>query len=379
MASTSSRAYLATGHAARTSRWAPGLVPVVVLTLSLLATACGRGGAEITRPSTEPIQAPSEQPPEQPTPDTIDASVRSVAARASYGIFDVTDGGCRELRGLNTGTDMPLASTFKLWVLDALAREVAAGRAAWDEVLPVEDQFRSDPSGAVYALSAGTPLSLRRYAELMISISDNTATDHLLGRLGRETVEAAMSAIGVSSAARNVPLLSTADMTRLKFVAPEVGERYLALGSAEERRTFLEQTVASVPFPWQPGGSSVGGVDLGSPRHIDELEWFATPLDMCATMADLAALALQPNLGPVAEILSLSPGVPPDMLAEWTAVRFKGGSEPGVLAAVYWLARPDGRQRVVVLGWSDPERDIPQSAAGEAAWRGVLDLARTLE
>lgn len=354
-------------------------MPVVVLSLSLLATACGRGGAEIARPSTEPVHSPSGQPPDQPTPDAIDASVRSAAARASYGIFDVTDGSCRELRGLNSGADISLASAFKLWVFDALAREVAAGRAAWDEILPVEDRLRSDPSGEVYALPAGTPLSLRRYAELMISISDNTATDHLLARLSRETVEAALSAIGVSSAARNVPLLSTADMSRLKFVAPEIGERYLALASAEERRTFLEQTVASVPFPWQPGGGSITDVDLSSPRRIDELEWFATPLDMCATMADLAALALQPSLGPVAEILSLNPGVPPDMLAEWTAVRFKGGSEPGVLTFVYWLARPDGRQRVVVLGWSDPERLLTESAAGEAAWRSVLGLARTLE
>ena len=346
----------------------------LVLALCILIAGCGGDGEKTARiDTTGGAQSVSL------TPDAVGASVRSFAARASYGIFEVTGGSCRELSGLNSGAVIPLASAFKLWILDALAREVAAGRAGWAETFPVQDRLRSDPSGEVYALPAGKRLSLRRYAELMISISDNTATDHLLARLGRETVEAVFPAIGVSTAARNIPLLSTADMSRLKFVSPETGEQYLALASTAERRSFLERTVAAVPFPWQPGGGPISDIDLGSPRHIDELEWFGTPADMCRTMHDLAVLAKQPGLGPVAEILSLEPGLPPDLGARWAEVRFKGGSEPGVLTFVYWLARPDGRQRVVVLSWSDPERLLDQSAAGESAWRGVLNLARSIE
>ncbi len=379
MQPTTPRSRPLTGHAVQPSTTAPGLVLILVLTVGLIATACGGGSRTAGSPRTGPVDPASGLDPAQPTPDAVDASVRSFAARASYGIYDVSDGSCRELRGLNSGTVIPLASAFKLWILDTLAREVAAGRARWDETFAVEDKLRSDPSGDVYALPAGTPLSLRRYAELMISISDNTAADHLLARLGRETVEATLSAIGVSTAARNTPLPSTADMSRLKFVAPKIGEQYLALSSVAERRSFLARTVAAVPFPWQPGGGPITGVDLSSPRHIDELEWFATPVDMCRTMVDLAVLAKQPGLGPVAEILALNPGVPPDLYDQWAAIRFKGGSEPGILTFVYWLARPDGQRRVVVLSWSDPKRLLDQSAAGESAWRGVLNLARALK
>ncbi len=358
-------------------------LPLLLATAALVATvgACStstpRAGS--TPAGTASVAGPAgSATPSRPTPEQVDTAVRAVAARSGYGIFDVTDAQCRQSRGLDTGTVMPIASAFKLWILDALAREVAAGRAGWDETFAVRDDLRSDPSGEVYAMPAGTKLTLRRYAELMISISDNTAADHLLARLGRTTVEAAMAAVGVSTASRNTPLLSTADMARLKFVSPESGSRYLALGSVDERRRFLDRLPAEVPFPWARAGAATPDIDLSKPRRIDELEWFATPVDLCRTMVDLAGLAARSGLGAVGEILTINPGVPPDVRAQWAEVRFKGGSEPGVLTFVYWLARPDGKRRVVVLGWSDPSRTIAESAAGEAAFRAVLGLAHEL-
>ncbi len=311
-----------------------------VLSLGILQTGCGDEGEAAAE--TEPRRSSSRiaTVPPDARPEQIAVAARSVAARTHYGLFDATDGRCHALHGLGTETVMPIASAFTLWVLDALVREVSAGRAAWDETLPVQAALRSDPSDEVYALPVGTSVSLRRYAELMISISDNTAADHLLESIGRERVEAAMAAIGVSSADRNTPLLSTADMARLKFVAPETGERYLALSSTEERQRYLDQNAAAVTFPWEPGGDPSAAIDLSIPRRIDELEWFATPGDMCRTMVDLAHLAERPGLGAVAEILSLNPGMPPDLRDQWSAVRFKGGSEPGVLTFVYWLAAP---------------------------------------
>jgi hypothetical protein len=313
------------------------------------------------------------------SPERIDADVRSVAARSAHGIYDVAGGRCRLLRGMRDGAVVPVASAFKLWILDALAREVAAGRAEWDEELPVRDALRSDPSGEVHGLDAGTPLSLRRHAELMISISDNTAADHLLWRVGRARVEATLAAVGVSAVGRDIPLLSTAEMARLKFVSPAAGEDYLALGSVAGRRRALARLARRVPFPWERGGDPSAVIDTRTPRLIDELEWFATPRDMCRTMADLAQLAATPGLGPVGEILSINPGLPPDLLDAWETARFKGGSEPGVLAFVHGLTGADGRERVVVLGWSDPTRPIAPSPAVESAWRGLLDRARSLE
>jgi len=349
-----------------------------LLLAAVLASGCTASSAVSADSDTVPAMATAPMDSATPSPDTpsqVDAAVRAFAPHAHYGVFDAADASCRQLHGWGAAIAAPIASAFKLWILDALAREIADGRASWDEVLPVRDDLRSDPSGQVYAMPAGTALTVRQYAELMISISDNTAADHLLARLGRQTVEAAMVSVRVSTATRNTPLLSTADMTRLKFVSPEAGERYLALETADERRRYLDRLPAEVPFPWTGAGAAPPDLDLDRPRRIAELEWFASPADLCRTMVDLASLAGRPGLDAVADILALNPGVPPDIENHWEQIRFKGGSEPGVLALVYWLTRPDGPRRVAVLAVSDPNRLIAESPAGETALRALLGLA----
>lgn len=63
--------------------------------------------------------------------------------------------------------------------------------------------------------------------------------------------------------------------------------------------------------------------------------------------------ALEPGLEPVAEILSLNPGVPSE---EWDYIAFKGGSEPGLVTAS-WLVR--GGQNTFVLAAAVLDRTQP--------------------
>ena len=44
-------------------------------------------------------------------------------------------------------------------------------------------------------------------------------------------------------------------------------------------------------------------------------------------------------------------------------VRFKGGSEPGVVALAWWLSRDDGRKFVVAGMLNDPDVNFNQLAA----------------
>ena len=79
---------------------------------------------------------------------------------------------------------------------------------------------------------------------------------------------------------------------------------------------------------------------------------------LCRALAALKALSEQPGLEPVAEILSINPGVALDQEA-WTYIGFKGGSEPGVLNLNWLLQRADGRWFVLTAGLNDTERNIP--------------------
>ena len=306
----------------------------------------------------------------EPTPKN---RVAGLATRAGFGVYDIAEGNCSPIEVSGLSGPVPIASAFKLWVLDTLARQVKAGVVKWQDQVVIRDELRSDPSGEVYTIADGATITVRRLAELMISISDNTAADHLIDHLGRRAVEATILAVAPQSAPRNIPLLSTADMARLKFLRPDLGREYLMLRTIEARRLFLARLPRRSPFPWIDDPAALNNVDLSKPRSVYELEWFATGTDLCTTMTDLARLADQDPRGPLDAILSANPGLPPGLDHLWHHTWFKGGSEPGVLALVFRLA-DSSTDRVVVVALSDKDHSLTASASGEAVLRQVLLL-----
>jgi len=58
-------------------------------------------------------------------------------------------------------------------------------------------------------------------ANRMISISDNTATDHLLLTVGREAVESIQAAMGHSAPGLNAPFITTRELFVLKVTADD--------------------------------------------------------------------------------------------------------------------------------------------------------------
>jgi hypothetical protein len=147
----------------------------------------------------------------------LDDRLAAVAPRTALLAAKVTDGRCEPVHGVSPRRVMPLASGFKLYVLGALAHAVRRGAAGWDEPLAIRDDWKSLPSGEFQTFPAGTTLPLREYANAMISISDNTATDHLMGRLGRARVEAQQFRFAMAEARRNAPFLTTRELFVLKL------------------------------------------------------------------------------------------------------------------------------------------------------------------
>jgi len=82
----------------------------------------------------------------------------------------------------NGETAMATASTFKLFVLEALVTEIEAKRRTWADVVPLGAP--SLPSGVTQDWPRGTAVTLQTLATQMISISDNSATDTLMLSLG---------------------------------------------------------------------------------------------------------------------------------------------------------------------------------------------------
>lgn len=301
------------------------------------------------------------QPAEPPALDDPPATLEEAAARlAQQGTLrllaaEVVDGVCRPVLAVAPDEPAPLGSMFKLYVLGALAEAVAAGDVRWDDAITIHDELKSPPSGILQNEPAGTVKTVREVAELMISISDNTATDHLIALLGRERIEAALPVLGNSTSELNVPFLTTREMIGLKVgFGAGLRQGYLD-GDEAARRAVLDQIADLRP-------EDLPLSEWTDPIDPDRLEWFATPADLCALHVALRDQAGGPGLEPVGEILSLNPGLP-DTAERWSYLAFKGGSEPGLLA-MSWLGETAGGRTFVLAGSVvNPDRPLDELEA----------------
>ncbi len=89
------------------------------------------------------------------------------------------------------------ASTIKLPILAALYDKVAKGEAGWDETLVLTRADTVSGSGVLSEFTPGIRLPLRDVSNLMIVVSDNTATNLILGRITADAVNDYMDRIGL--------------------------------------------------------------------------------------------------------------------------------------------------------------------------------------
>jgi hypothetical protein len=276
----------------------------------------------------------------------IESSVRALPGTAAIGVYALGPGEPRPLLEVHGDAPTPLGSAFKLWVLAEAARQVAAGTHRWRDVVAVGPP--SLASGLLQSWPRGAPVTLQTLATLMISISDNTATDTLMRLLGRAAVDRAAAASGLTT-----PVLTTREAFVLKG-DPALRTRWTAL-APPARAALLARD--SARFDATPLATGVFG---NGPVATDTVEWFASPRAV-ASLLD----RLRRNPDPVVrDILAINAGVDPATAGRFAYLGYKGGSEPGVLTlnvvaktrAGIWFAvtgawhRPDGATSEAELG-----------------------------
>ncbi|WP_340119577.1 serine hydrolase [Pelagibius sp. 7325] len=267
---------------------------------------------------------------------SLAAAIRALPGRTS--LLVVSDG--KAVESQQAETPLAVGSAMKLAVLDALRRAVADGRLSWSQVVELDPAWRSLPSGQLQAWPAGTPLTIASLAHLMISISDNTATDALIRLAGREQVEAVTP--------RNAPFLTTREAFVLKAAKGAALRRQWTAGDAPARRALLA-TLAEAPLP-------AAGDLTATPTP--EIEWFLSAKELCTLLdatADLPSVGINPGLADA---------------EDWQAVAYKGGSEPGVLNLSTRVVGRDGRVHCVVATWNDERPLDEQRLFGP--YRGLL-------
>lgn len=302
--------------------------------------------------------------------DEIDAALAALAPRANLLAATVDDVGCTPLHAVSADASLAVGSSFKLWVLAAVAADVAAGRHGWTDMIPIDDAHKSLPSGTLQNEIAGTLLPLRTFANQMISISDNTAADHLLYLVGRPAVESMLASTGHHAPLEDEPFFATRELFNLKLMVTDAERQAFLSARLEDRRRLLDAYDAA----YDP--RTYSGPPWTAPKAIDQLEWFATPGDLCGVMRALRDAGAQAATTPVLDILAINPGIV-DLTHAFSYVGYKGGSEPGVLNLTWLLRRAaDQPWLFFTVGWNDTSQPLDEDRALYVAGAGRAMLGR---
>ena len=102
-----------------------------------------------------------------------------------------------EAYSLNADDRVRTASTIKLPIMVAVFALVADGKAAWTDELTLTASNKVQGSGILLEFGEGHKLTLRDAVNLMIVVSDNSATNMVLDAITADAVNARMDALGL--------------------------------------------------------------------------------------------------------------------------------------------------------------------------------------
>ena len=216
---------------------------------------------------------------------------------------------------------MAVGSAFKLVILKAYEDALSSGEFRREQVVTLEHHDRSLPSGILQVLSVGTPLTLELLAQLMIKISDNTATDTLIRILGKTRLE--------TITPRNIPFLTTRELFQLIASTAEDFRACYKVAEPQTRRLLLAG-LGTQPLP---------RIDqTGCMATWQNIEWYLSAREIGELLRNLQQA---PSLDSTSEPLFNE--------LNWEKIGFKGGSEYGVLNLSAIGITPQGNEICVVV------------------------------
>jgi beta-lactamase class A len=155
-----------------------GFLPTLSLLPVLLAQALAHASAQEDQP--------------------LDQQLQSIAA-AHHGKLAVYARNLRTGQTASFSPDLPVktASTIKLGILLDAAEQIRVGHASLSEKLVLEHANQVGGSGVLGELTAPLALTLGDTLTLMVILSDNTATNMAIDRLGLDHINATLGAAGL--------------------------------------------------------------------------------------------------------------------------------------------------------------------------------------
>jgi beta-lactamase class A len=174
--------------------------------------------------------------------DKITELLQTQSGHTGFYFKDLTSG---EEFGVRQDEEYLAASVIKFPVFACIAKWVAEGKAAWDEVLCVKKEDKVPICGALTLFTGEVNVDILTLCKLMISISDNCATNMLIKRFGIPAYKKEFQQIGLKNTALN-RLLFDAEASAQGIENYIVPEEMGGLLEQVYRRQFVNEETSAL-------------------------------------------------------------------------------------------------------------------------------------
>src|SRR5947208_12529492 len=129
------------------------------------------------------------KPEPRPAPASLDARIQQAIDGFQGKVWIYA-------KNLDSGKEISLrgneqtrtASTIKLAIMAETFHQLAQGKLHWDDPNELTKEKKQGGSGILFEFSDGTKIDLKTAVNLMIVVSDNTATNLVLDKVGSDNV-----------------------------------------------------------------------------------------------------------------------------------------------------------------------------------------------
>ncbi len=244
--------------------------------------------------------------------------------------------------GYREGEPFPTASVIKLPLLVTVYEDAIAGRIDLSERVSYHGDTRVAGSGVLQYLDDGLNPTLRDLSVLMMSVSDNTATDLLFDRVGKTRIEQTMDRLGLTS------IRAPFDIREMLMELVDMD--HSRPGGYDELRRRLRLSMGS-------GGRSM------IPEQADR----STPADMCRLLELVESRAIL-NEDACTRIVELMKRIQsaariPGLLPKGTVVAHKTGSYRRLRNDVGIVYAPNGPYAIAMFARELPRDTIEDDEA----------------
>ena len=128
--------------------------------------------------------------------ERLDALCDAAPFHASWYLKDVATGARADRLG---DVPVPSASTRKISIMMAALAAVHAGKLALDQKVTIEARFQNNESGTFQHLTPGFWITFRDALVMMIIVSDNTCTGHVVDLVGLGNLQSWCEGVGMTA------------------------------------------------------------------------------------------------------------------------------------------------------------------------------------